>query len=129
MAKINYSMNIQVMGGIKVNVVKSIDAEATDTIDVTIPKGGAETEVQVLPANAPEVSFLMVTADGYGDTLGYTLTAGGATSYTVDGPHLLIGKGSVGLLGTPLPTSLFFKNTDATADVIVHILIGRDATP
>jgi hypothetical protein len=128
MAKINYSLNVQVLGGMKVTVAKSIEVEATDSIDVTIPKGGAETEVQVLPANAPEVSFLMVTADTYGDKLEYALTSGGADLYAVDGPHLLIGKGGVALLD-PAPTSFFFKNNDATADAVVHIFVGRDATP
>lgn len=129
MAKITCTVNVQVTNGPKVAVTKTADVEAYDSLDVTIPKGGAETEVQVQPGGAGQVSFLLITADQYADKLAYTVTSGGTDSYMLDGPHLMVGTGGVSLLDTTPPASLFFKNTDTAADAMVHILVGRDATP
>ena len=128
MAKINCTVNIQVTEGPKITFTHATEVEAYDRLDVTVPKGGAETEVQVQPGGAGQVSFLLVTSDRYDENISYTVAAGGADAYTLDGPHLLMGAGGVSLLDEA-PSSLFFTNADAIADVKVHMLVGRDATP
>jgi len=50
----------------------------------------------------------------------------GANDVPLDGPHVLIGAGAVGLLGGA--TSLSFTNKTG-ADAVIDILVGRDATP
>jgi hypothetical protein len=135
MTKINCTVNVQVTDGPKFSLTNSTEVEAYDKIDVTVPKNTPDTKVQIQPGGAGQSMFLLITADKYADTLTYSVNvavgAGGAgapPAYTLDGPHLLMGKGGVALLDDA-PTDLFFSNGDATNDAKVHILVGRDATP
>jgi hypothetical protein len=128
--KINWSCNVQVINGPKLSGADTIEVDAYDNIEVTVPKkvgpnnGTAIVEVQ--PGAQSKVMFLLIQAGTY---------QGGPVSYKVDvsnkpvkldAQQLMIGSGAVGLLDGA-PTKLNFENSGA-ADVPVRILIGRKAT-
>lgn len=123
--KISWSFSAQVTGGPSVSASADLTVDAYDKIDATIPKGGAETTVEVQPGSAG-VKLLVITASDY-DDLTYKVGAS-AISVMLDAAHLLLGEGAIALFDE-YPTQLKFKNASATDDVTVSILVGRDATP
>lgn len=128
--KINWSCNVQVVGGPKISGADTIEVDAYDNIEVSVPKSESGTDgtatVEVQPGAQDQVMFLLIQAGTYQDSpLSYQVE-GSAKSVALDSQQLLIGSGAVSLLDGA-PTSLTFTNAGAT-DASVRILIGRKAT-
>jgi hypothetical protein len=121
-------LRVEVAGSSTSSATHTIQAEAYDRIEVTVPGGGNAT-VQVQPGGSGQVQLLLVTASEYPDDgagtalLVYAVDGGGAID--LDAPLLLAGGGAVGLLGNV--NQIVFTN-NATDDIDVSILVGRDAT-
>ena len=125
--KINWTLNVQVAGGPKLFASSTLTLDAYDKIQVGIEAGATDKKVEVQPGGAGHVQFLLITSDPYGEGLTYKVNDSASSKVIkLDGPHLLIGKGAVGLLD-PAPTSLFFSSS-LGKDATVEILIGREAT-
>lgn len=127
--KIHWVLNVQVDGGPRISAGDSVDVDAYDNIEVTVPKhsngqdGTATVDVQ--PGSASDVMFLLIQADNYqGSPLSYTVE-GSAKSVKLDAQQTLVGSGATGLLDGA-PTKLNFNNS-GTADASVRILVGRKA--
>jgi hypothetical protein len=120
--KINWTLNVQVVGGPKVAASDVLEVDAYDKIEAVIPAGASAT-VNVQPSGGAQ--FLLITASSY-ENLTYKVDASG-TTVTLDDPHVLIGSGAVSLLGST--QSQFAFSNGSAADVTVNILVGRDATP
>jgi hypothetical protein len=126
---------IEVVTTIKINgsqvtsLSRSIEVEATDSIEVDLPGGtGTAQEVEVQPTSTSgRVSFLAITADRYDVSLTYSTTSEGST-VALDQPHVLVGEGAVGLLNPAAPPENLFFKSGLTEDVRIQILVGRDAT-
>ncbi len=129
--KINWSCNVQVINGPKLSGADTVEVDAYDNIEVTVPKkpsgpdpGKATVEVQ--PGAQNKVMFLLIQAGTYqGSPLTYKVDVS-TKPVRLDAQQLMIGLGAVGLLDGA-PTKLHFENTGA-ADIPVRILIGRKAT-
>lgn len=121
------TMKVEVAGAGTSSATHTVEAEAYDKIEVTVPAGSTgspkQVTVQVQPGAAGQVQLLLITADSYSDDLSYA--ADGGSSVTLDAPQLLVGAGAVGLLGAV--QSIEFSNEGD--EVGVQILVGRDATP
>jgi hypothetical protein len=131
MAQIIMSGNIVIPDGPKFAFNRTLDVEAYDKIDVTVPATPATNnkEVGLQPGGAGKVKFIAIISDSYDDNLTYKINAANAGSRTLDQPQLLAGKGAVSLFDSANPpTKLFFSNTAAGKDANVQILIGRQAT-
>lgn len=131
--KINWKLDVQVIGGPKMSGSTTIAVDAYDVINVEVPGGevsspGAAT-VEVQPGGAGQVQFLLIAASQYSEKLTYSVDgAGGASNVELDAQQMLAGKGAVGLLGAA-PAKLDFSNAlGANKDVSVTILVGRKAT-
>ncbi len=122
---IKWSFKAQVSSGPSLLLSDEITVDAYDKIDVSIPASTTTPlTIEVQPGEG--TAFLLITADSYkGLTYGVGETS--TPSIELDGPHLLIGSGAVGLL-VNTPDALRFTNTEAT-DAKISILVGRDATP
>jgi len=128
--KINWTLDVQVVGGPKVSTSTGVVVDAYDKIEVVIPGGTASSpgtaDVQVQPGGAGQVEFLLVAADKYSDKLTYSIT-GGASDVKLDAQQMLAGEGAVGLLGAA-PGTLEFSNALGTGkDASITILVGRKA--
>lgn len=120
--------NVTVPNGPKISFNRALTVEAYDKIDVTIPTGFSDMQVELQPSqSADQVQFLLIFSDLYGEDISYKVNSNTGTSLTLDEPHLLTGKGAVSMLD-PVPKRLFFSNA-AAKDAKVQILVGRDATP
>ena len=124
--KINWTLNVQVIGGPKLSASNTMTVDAYDKIQVAIEAGETDKKVEVQPGGAGHVQFLLILSDSYDELLTYKVNDSGATAVKLDGPHLLIGKGAVTLLSSA-PSSFFFSN-GLSENASVEILIGREAT-
>lgn len=126
--KITYSISAQVANGPKISESKTIDLEAYDKTQVIVVDTASDLEINIQPDGSGLAKFLAITASAYGANLTYKVNSAASTTViTLDGPHLFVGTGAVGLLDAA-PTKLFFSNSTG-ADVTVNMLVGRDATP
>lgn len=128
--QISWTYNVEVVGGSRISESKTISAEAVDEIGLNIdPQQTREIDIQ--PGGAGQVQFLLIRSDRYGDQVTYKVNATNQPVRTLDGPHLLIGKGAAGLLvsATAGPNKLFVTNGLANDPISISILVGRDATP
>ena len=130
--KIKFSLSVQVVGGPSIPVAGEIAPDAYGKIQIAVPAGTADKEVNLQPDGDGLGQFLLIKASAYEDAdpaheLTYKVNDASGTAITLDAPHLFIGKGAMGLLDAS-PTKLFFSSS-LTADVTVDILVGRDATP
>ena len=128
--KINWSCNVQVINGPKLSGADTLEVDAYDNIEVTVPKKGQNNgtaTVEVQPGAQTKVMFLLIQAGTYqGAPLTYKVDGSAKPAVRLDAQQLMIGSGAVGLLDGA-PTKLNFENSGA-ADVPVRILIGRKAT-
>jgi hypothetical protein len=124
--KINWTLNVQVVGGPKISAAQTVTVDAYDKIQVTIGTGAADEVVDVQPGGAGRVQFLLISSDQFGDDLTYKVNNAG-DDIKLDAQQLFIRDGAVGLLGTSPPTTLGFTNNLAQ-DANIEILVGRNAT-
>lgn len=129
--KINWSLNVQVVGGPMIVESQTTEVEAYDKILLTVETGKTDKEVDVQPGGSGQVQLLMINLinpNQYKDApVTYKVNDTAAGSIELDAPQLLIGKGAVGLLD-PAPTKLFFSN-NLNEDAAIQILVGRHVTP
>lgn len=118
--KINWNYVAQALNGPSISASGSVDVDAYDKIEVTVPDTTTQA-VNLVPAGT--VSLLVINPASPDAKLTYKV---GGNDVPLDGPQVLIGAGAVGLLGGA--TSLSFTNKTG-ADAIIDILVGRDATP
>lgn len=119
---IKYNFVASVSGGPSISGSGTIDVAVYSVMNITVPAGGSAV-LDASPDAAGEL--LIITADSY-ENITYTVT-GGVTA-TLDGPHVLLGSGAVGLLNSGNPVETITFNSTATEDVEVTIMLGRDAS-
>jgi hypothetical protein len=124
--KVNWTFATRVLNGPTLARSGELPVEAYVKIAVTIPQGQT-VDVEVFPGGGGSAQLLVVDPGSPSDKLTYKI---GTTEVKLDGPHVLIGSGAVGLLAGSSGTigTLKFKNQTA-ADAELSILAGRDATP
>ena len=125
---INWSLNIQVIGGPKVMASDTKEIEAYDKIEVTIKADTTDKEVEIQPGGADKVQFLLIKSDTYSsdvEKLTYKVNEL-TTIIELDALQVFIGNGAVELLTEP-PEKLVFTNKFLTP-VSIEILVGRMAT-
>lgn len=129
--KINWTLNVQVVGGPKMSASQTVTVDAYDKIQVTVGVGAQESKtVEVQPGPAGRVQFLLISSDQYGDNgdkLTYKVNDAVNPPIKLDAPQLLIGDGAVGLLGAAPgagPATLHFAN-GLDKPVNIEILVGR----
>lgn len=129
--KINWTLSVQVVGGPKISVSQTMEVEAYDKIDVTVPGGDDTTPgtatVEVQPGGASQVKFLLITSSLYDAKLTYKVN-GGTEAVKLDALQLLMGSGAVGLLETTPQQLAFTNKAGLFAPASIQILVGRKAT-
>lgn len=126
---INWAFTAQIKGGPSLQISGSVAVEGYEQIEVKVGDGLSK-KVSVQPSDGG--NFLLIYASTY-DSITYEVldgadaAVGTPSKKTLDGPHILIGEGAVGLLETAEHT-IRFKN-ESGAEATIYILLGRDATP
>ena len=125
---ITVKITIQAPGMTTVEDTTVLPVEARDIITVTVPAAAVNQEVDVSPASLVDQSLLYIRASAYPTSLTPTYKVGLTSNPAIklDAPHLYMGSQD-----SALPAAvdkLFFSNPGA-ADVVVTLVVGRDATP
>jgi hypothetical protein len=133
---IQWSLGIKISEGPELSLSKSINAEAFDSVKVTIigkgTQGGPDQnkEVEIQPSSASgQVTFLAIRSDRYDEKITYKVNANTAPAFKLDQPLVLAGVGAVALLDPDHPPQTLYFTSDIDLDAEVQILVGRDATP
>ena len=122
---INWSLNVQVIGGPKIMASDSKEIEAYDKIEVTVEENTTK-QVEIQPGGDDRVQFLLIKSDTYSENLTYRVNDPISTNIIkLDALHVFIGNGAVELL-TEAPGKLVFTN-DLATPVSIEILVGRMA--
>jgi hypothetical protein len=121
--KLNWRYSVQVAGGPTVSGAGALEIEAYEKLSVTVQASGT-LDVEIVPGTGASLQVLVISPATPGPDLSYDVSG---TPAVLDGPHVLIGAGAVGLLAATVG-KLTFKN-DGSADAALSILAGRDATP
>jgi hypothetical protein len=126
------SLAAEISGWPAVEASQGIQITAHDQVEVEIPgaanlAAAVDTVVDVQPsAAASQVLFLSIQSSRYGADLEYDV-GGGTANIALDGPHVFVGQGSIGLLGA-VPEQLTFRNGLGDGlNATVTILVGRQA--
>jgi len=124
---ISWKLNVSIPSGPSLALSSAISVDAYDRIAVTVPTAVApvEVEVDVQPGAVGRVRFLVVRSDIYGDNLKYKVHATGNPEQTLNDTLILVGAGSLGLLGAQVDKLIFINTLGHDANL--EILVGRQA--
>lgn len=121
---IRWKYTVSAQNGSTVALSDDFDADGYEKLSVTIA-AGTNQDVTLGPGTWSGILCLVVSASVMDGTL--TVEPDGAAVVPLDRPIVLLGAGSVALLGGGNAT-LTLDNTGA-ADVLVDLFVVRDATP
>ena len=126
MPNVNWQFQAAIPGGPSVLLNQpSIPIEAYDVAAVDIAPGASNVDVRIQPSSgAGDVLFVAVSSSVYDHGINYTVDAL-TDKHVLDGPHVLLGSGAVGLLNSSAsPQKLVFNNT-STQKASVQVVVGR----
>jgi hypothetical protein len=126
MPNVNWQFQAAIPGGPSVLLNQpSIPIEAYDVAAVDIAPGASNVDVPIQPSSgAGDVLFVAVSSSVYDHGINYTVDAL-TDKHVLDGPHVLLGSGAVGLLNSSAsPQKLVFNNT-STQKASVQVVVGR----
>jgi hypothetical protein len=127
--KILWSVTADIPGGPKFKRGQTLDVQAYQHIQVTVPGGPAATPgkvtIKVMPAGSKAQFLLISSSVFHASKLTYKLPSG-STDFVLDMPHLLVG-GAIAILGQPEKLEVS-NGMGAGNDADIMIVVGRDAS-
>ena len=128
---VSWKLNLDVQSGPKVLITNSVQVDAFDRIEVTVPDTTASpgaTTVDVQPSAAGKVKLLLIRSNRYGDDLTYRVHDNSTDERALNDAIFLTGAGSLNLLEDPTAPldKLLITNTTGQ-DVVIEIIVGRTA--
>jgi hypothetical protein len=126
MPNVNWQFQAAILGGPSVLLNQpGIPIAAYDVAAVDVAPGASGVDVPIQPSSsAGDVVFLVVSSSVYDPGINYTVDAL-TDKHVLDGPHVLLGSGAVGLLNSSAsPQKLVFNNTSAQK-ASVQVVVGR----
>ena len=121
---INVRLSVTVDQGPQIATSRTLELDAYDTLDVTIPADGNAHDVEVQPDDGAQIRLLALTASSYDPPLTWEADESG-TQRQLDEPVVLAGASLASLLGSAA-NAIAFTNSGGT-DQTVQILVGRQA--
>ena len=121
--KLSWTFAARVLGGPTVARSGDLEVEAYTKLAVTIKKNTTQ-DVEIFPGAGGSAQLVVISPAAPSDKLTYEV---GGKKVPLDGPHIMIGSGAVGMLGSAVGTLKFENKTAQDADIA--IIAGRDATP
>ena len=122
----NWQMQASVDGGPSLSLSDKIEFDAYDKVSVDITAGAGPITLEVQPGDdLGQVVLFMMKSTKYGEALAYTVN-GGSTSFKLDAPLMVIGKGAVSLMDQTDPPQTVEVTNGLAEDVTVTVLVGRN---
>lgn len=130
MAKVTYTVGVQVSGGPQLNIPRTVEVEAFDKIEIVVPPGTDKT-VDLQPSAAAKIALLVIKSEPQDEKV--TFIVKGATDspeLTLKEPHVFVND-AVTLLTVAEPKSIKIANKfaagDASKKAAIEILVARRA--
>lgn len=130
--KITVTANIVIRNGPSINLLREVEVDAYEKINVNINDGDSNREIDLWPSDTEkEVVFLAIVSSWYGDSVTYKVKGASTDPLELDQPNLLIGRSSVSMLNS-IPKTLLFSyskpsgESTAPDSVKIQILVGLD---
>lgn len=125
---ITVTTKIQAPGMTTIEDTTIVSVEARDTIVVTVPASTVDQEVDISPAALAAQELLYIKSSLYqaGALPTYKVGLNTNPAITLGKPHLYLGGQDESL---PAAVDKLFLSNPHTVDIVVTILVGRDATP
>jgi hypothetical protein len=126
MTTINWQFQAAIPGGPSVLLNQPmLTVAAYDVAAVDVAAGASNVPLPIQPSSgAGDVIFLVVSSSLYDPGINYTVDALPA-AHVLDGPHVLLGSGAVGLLNSSTPPQKLTFNSTAAKDANVQVVVGR----
>lgn len=121
---INVRLSVTVNQGPQMATSRTLQLDAYDTLDVTIPADDTPHAVEVQPDDGDQVRLLVITASSYDPALAWEADESGMAR-RLDEPVVLAGTSLASLIGSAGNTIAF--TNDGDTDQTVQILVGRQA--
>jgi hypothetical protein len=130
MAKVNYTIGVQVGGGPQVNVPRTVDAEGHDKVDLEVAPQTEKT-IDLQPALATKILILLIKSDLYAPEITFKIKGDGQESAELKlvEPQVFIND-AVTLLKVDRPTSITIKNAlpaNPPKKAAIEIIVVRRA--
>ncbi len=122
--KLNWNLSASASGGPQLAHAGTFAVDGYDKFQVTVTKAQGAT-LSVGPGKWAGVSLLMIKPSLFDPKLTYKT---GALTAALDSTLLLVGSGAVSLLGDGDAQLAFSYGGDAEGDIVIHVLVGRNAS-
>jgi hypothetical protein len=128
---VTWKLNLEVQSGPKVVEAKTVQVDAFDRIEVSVPDttaSPAETEIDIQPGATGKIKVLLIRSNRYGDDLKYKVHDTTGDERALNEALFLAGNGSLDLIedaSAPLDKLLVTNTTGAAA--VIEIIVGRSA--
>jgi len=117
---IHTNFSASVANNESLQVKEQIQAETSQFVDVVVPEGASDQEIDLFPVDNTGVVLLMITASAYhASALSYKVGAD-TTVRNLDAAHIFRGKGQAAFL--PSDVSRLLVSNTTGADVTIKIL-------
>ena len=128
---VTWKLNLEVQSGPKTEVANTVQVDAYDRIQVTVPDTTASptaTTVDIQPGAVGKVKVLLIQSNRYGDDLTFQVHDNTTDEIALNDAVFLAGKGGIELLeGTTTPLDKLLVTNTTGQPVILEIIVGRTA--
>ena len=128
---ITWKLNLEVQSGPKVSEARTVQVDAFDRIQVTVPDDAVTPgplEIEIQPGGPGQIKVLLIRSNVYGDDLKYQVHDNTTDERVLNDALFLAGGGSLDLLedaAAPLDKLLVSNKTGGP--VLLEIIVGRTA--
>src|SRR5262245_31472500 len=124
---ISWKLNVQIDSGAAFLAANSIQVDALDRIEVTVPDS-VTTTVDVQPGAAGKTKFLLIRSSKYGANVKYFVHDNTTAQRTLNDALFLVEAGGLDLLEDPTaPLDKLVVDNTTGGNVVLDILVGRSA--
>ena len=128
---VTWKLNLEVQSGPKVLEAKTVQVDAFDRIEVTVPDTTGQpkaTEIDIQPGAPGKIKVLLIRSNNYGDDLTYQVHDTSTDVRVLNDALFLAGGGSLELLdATSAPLDKLLVTNETGKPAIVEIIVGRAA--
>jgi hypothetical protein len=124
---VSWKLNLEIQSGPKVLVAKTVQVDAYDRIEVTVPDASTEFPIDIQPGAVGKIKVLLIQSNRYGDNLIYQVHDNTTPLRVLNDALFLTGKGSLDLLEDASALDKLLITNTTGQNVVLEIIVGRAA--
>jgi hypothetical protein len=131
MIEVKVALSVQVAGGPQVSIPTTVEVEAYEKIEVTVPASKEDKPGSVRLSLGKQLNFLLIKSSWFSkekQELKYKIGEGGK-EIQLDQPHLYLGEGAVSLFAAKDLETVTFTNSYKEEAQIEILTAGKAVLP